>query len=189
MLIQKLRLQRGWSQEQLAELSGLSVRTIQRIENGSPASAESLKSLASVFEIEFSTLLPRAHSTEQATAEQEQNMSRNQANAMLDIKDAPLFYDRKNLMMQGINAEEAMALKRVRKLRGFYSHLTIYAIVITGLVIINWLTSPHYWWVLWTMMGWGIGLLAHGSRVLLKPIFFGANWEKKQVEKILKRPL
>jgi transcriptional regulator with XRE-family HTH domain len=25
MLIQKLRLQRGWSQEQLAELSGLSV--------------------------------------------------------------------------------------------------------------------------------------------------------------------
>jgi transcriptional regulator with XRE-family HTH domain len=32
MLIQKLRLQRGWSQEQLAELSGLSVRTIQRLE-------------------------------------------------------------------------------------------------------------------------------------------------------------
>ena len=30
MLIPKLRLQRGWSQEQLAELRGLSVRTIQR---------------------------------------------------------------------------------------------------------------------------------------------------------------
>jgi len=43
MLIQKLRLQRGWSQEQLAELSGLSVRTIQRIERGQPASIESLK--------------------------------------------------------------------------------------------------------------------------------------------------
>ena len=34
LLIQKLRLQRGWSQEQLAELTGLSVRTIQRIERG-----------------------------------------------------------------------------------------------------------------------------------------------------------
>lgn len=56
MNIQKLRLQRGWSQQQLAELSGLSTRTIQRIENGQPASAESLKSLASVFEIDFSTL-------------------------------------------------------------------------------------------------------------------------------------
>ena len=56
MLVQKLRLQRGWSQEQLAELSGLSVRTIQRIERGLPASTETLKSLASVFEIDFSTL-------------------------------------------------------------------------------------------------------------------------------------
>jgi len=45
MLIQKLRLQHGWSQQQLAELSGISVRTIQRIERGQPASTESLKSL------------------------------------------------------------------------------------------------------------------------------------------------
>lgn len=56
MLIQKLRLQRGWSQQQLAELSGLSVRTIQRIEQGKGASTETLKSLAAVFEIDFSTL-------------------------------------------------------------------------------------------------------------------------------------
>jgi transcriptional regulator with XRE-family HTH domain len=56
MLIQKLRVQRGWSQEQLAELTGLSVRTIQRIERGQNASAESLKAMASVFEVDFSTL-------------------------------------------------------------------------------------------------------------------------------------
>jgi transcriptional regulator with XRE-family HTH domain len=56
MLIQKLRLQRGWSQEQLAELSGLSVRTIQRIERGQPASIESLKALGAAFAIDFSVL-------------------------------------------------------------------------------------------------------------------------------------
>lgn len=56
MQVQKLRLKRGWSQQQLAEFSGLSVRTIQRIENGHTASTESLKSLAAVFEIDFSTL-------------------------------------------------------------------------------------------------------------------------------------
>ncbi len=56
MLVQKLRLQHGWSQEQLAELSGLSTRTIQRLERGQSASAESLKAVASVFEIDFSTL-------------------------------------------------------------------------------------------------------------------------------------
>jgi transcriptional regulator with XRE-family HTH domain len=56
MLIQKLRLQRGWSQEQLADLSGLSVRTIQRLERGQPASVESLKALGAAFEIDFSDL-------------------------------------------------------------------------------------------------------------------------------------
>lgn len=56
MLIQKLRLQRGWSQQQLAELSGLSTRTIQRIENGNKASTESLKSLAAVFGTDFTEL-------------------------------------------------------------------------------------------------------------------------------------
>lgn len=56
ILVQKLRVQRGWSQEQLAVLSGLSVRTIQRIERGQPASTETLKSLAAVFEVDFNTL-------------------------------------------------------------------------------------------------------------------------------------
>ena len=56
MHIQKLRLQRGWSQQQLAELSGLSTRTIQRLENGHSASVESLKALAAVFEVDFHSL-------------------------------------------------------------------------------------------------------------------------------------
>lgn len=45
-----LRLARAWSQEQLAELSGLSVRTVQRIENGDQPSLETLSALAAVFE-------------------------------------------------------------------------------------------------------------------------------------------
>jgi len=49
--IKKLRLERHWSQDQLSEMSGLSIRTIQRIENGENAGLESLKSLAAAFEI------------------------------------------------------------------------------------------------------------------------------------------
>ncbi len=49
--IKKMRLERHWSQDQLAEISGLSIRTIQRIENGENAGLESLKSLGAVFEI------------------------------------------------------------------------------------------------------------------------------------------
>lgn len=55
-MIKKLRERENWSQEQLATMPGLSVRTIQRIESGNKASLESLKSLASVFEIDISKL-------------------------------------------------------------------------------------------------------------------------------------
>ena len=48
--IKKMRLERHWSQDQLAEMSGLSIRTIQRIENGENAGLESLKALGAVFE-------------------------------------------------------------------------------------------------------------------------------------------
>ncbi|WP_018624474.1 helix-turn-helix domain-containing protein [Kangiella aquimarina] len=56
MVIKKLRENKQWSQEQLATLSGLSIRTIQRIESGNRASLESLKALAAVFETDIETL-------------------------------------------------------------------------------------------------------------------------------------
>lgn len=56
MILKQLRISRHLSQEQLADMSGLNVRTIQRIESGSKASLESLKCLASVLEVDISTL-------------------------------------------------------------------------------------------------------------------------------------
>lgn len=44
--LRQLREQRAWSQEQLAEVAGLSVRTVQRIESGSAASPETRMALA-----------------------------------------------------------------------------------------------------------------------------------------------
>ena len=56
MILKQLRLSRHLSQEQLAQMSGLNVRTIQRIESGQNASLESLKCLASVLEVDVSNL-------------------------------------------------------------------------------------------------------------------------------------
>ena len=56
MIVKKLRNKHKWSQEQLAELCGLNVRTIQRVESGNKASLETVKSLASVFEVDISIL-------------------------------------------------------------------------------------------------------------------------------------
>ena len=155
MNVQKLRLQRGWSQQQLAELSGLSARTIQRIENGQPASAESLKSLASVFEIDFSTLTS------------EQDMSASTAS----------------------KHDEQLALAKVRKIKGFYIHLAQYIVVISVLAVINLVTHPSKLWFFWPALGWGIGIIAHAAATFEFIPFFGAEWERKQVEKLLGRTL
>lgn len=56
MGVKELRLERDWSQEKLADLSGLSLRTVQRIEASNTAGYESLRSLALAFEIDVAAL-------------------------------------------------------------------------------------------------------------------------------------
>lgn len=50
--IRMFREMRHWSQEQLAEISGLNVRTIQRVEQGLSASLDTRRALASAFGFE-----------------------------------------------------------------------------------------------------------------------------------------
>ena len=50
-------------------------------------------------------------------------------------------------------------------------------------------THPQYLWVGWEAMGWGIGLLFHGLRVIERFSPLGADWEKKRVEKRLGRKI
>jgi transcriptional regulator with XRE-family HTH domain len=157
MLIQKLRLKRGWSQQQLADASGLNVRTIQRIEAGHPASTESLKSLGAVFEVDFSTL--------------------SQEPPMTPTTDVLL------------EKQEEEAFRYVRNLRGFYLHLLRYVIVVAALLAVNLIVSPHRLWVFWVMGGWGLGIALHAFRVFRPDWLLGPQWERRQVERRLGRPL
>ncbi|MFX7620728.1 hypothetical protein ABTJ52_20155, partial [Acinetobacter baumannii] len=83
------------------------MRTIQRIERGQPASTETLKSLASVFEVDFNTLrspeMPAVPNLPQA----EQTVGQ-----------------------QIVGEDEALVLLRVRKIKAFYLHLAQYALTI-----------------------------------------------------------
>ena len=73
----------------------------------------------------------------------------------------------------------------VRALLGLYIHAAVYGLVITGLLLLNLLTSPGYLWFLWPLFGWGIGLAAHALAV------FGARlawaWEERQAGALLER--
>jgi len=54
------------------------------------------------------------------------------------------------------------ARRRVDAKLGFYSHLGVYIVVILLLIVVNLTTSPHYYWFIWPLLGWGIGVAAHG---------------------------
>lgn len=85
--IQRLRLQRGWSQEQLAELAGLSTRTIQRVERGQQPSIETLKALGAVFNLDFNALRETEMTTPISTSQGQQ-----EALALLHVRRVKGFY-------------------------------------------------------------------------------------------------
>ncbi len=54
--VKKLRLERGWTQEHLAHLAGVTARTIQRVEKTGFCDLETRSALASVFQIDLTQL-------------------------------------------------------------------------------------------------------------------------------------
>ena len=71
---------RTWSQEDLSEVSGLSIRTIQRIENGNPTSRDSAASIAAAFNVDMAAL------TLDIDGEVEKAVQQHQAKGVLGLK-------------------------------------------------------------------------------------------------------
>ena len=89
-----------------------------------------------------------------------------------------------------MNQEEKrkLAKARVKEIKGFYEHLTSYITVNLVLFLINYFTSPNYYWFKWPLLFWGIGIISHWASVFLfKGKLLGAEWEKKKEEDILRK--
>lgn len=126
--IRELRQARAWSQEQLAELCSLNVRTIQRIENGEQASLETLGAIAAVMDLKVSELYS-------SDASQQQDVPADAVDQrVLDARSA---------------VENEMALLR---------QLMQAVILCGVLFAINWFTSPGYMWAWWVVLGLSIAL-------------------------------
>jgi 2TM domain-containing protein len=52
--------------------------------------------------------------------------------------------------------------------QGFKFHLAAYLIVNAILAIVNYM-HPNHIWFFWPLLGWGIGLAAHGFSVWRRP--------------------
>lgn len=88
MIIRKLRLQRGWTQSQLAEMADITSRTIQRIEQGQKPSLETCRALAAVFEVDLSIIQP-----EELTMNSKIDLKSDEQEAILYAKRIKEFYE------------------------------------------------------------------------------------------------
>lgn len=161
MIVRKLRMEKGWSQEDLAQLSGLSVRTIQRVEQGKRVGPETMKCLAAVFETDFAKLM------------QENIVEKSD-------KTTNSRFDR----------EEGQAIEYVRELRGFHMNWISFLIVIPCLFLLNRFISPETLWVAYVVGAWLVAIALHGAVLLVSYGGFGVfsqSWERRQIEKRLKR--
>ncbi|WKB80679.1 2TM domain-containing protein [Cellulophaga lytica] len=89
------------------------------------------------------------------------------------------------------NEKLERAKEKIKELKGFYIHLTVFILVnlfIVGSVIFSsgwngFLNIGTYF----TPFFWGIGLVAHYSKVHGSLPFFSKDWEKRQIEKYMEK--
>lgn len=94
--------------------------------------------------------------------------------------------------MENYNQNEIKYLeaqKRVKQLKGFYIHATVYVLVNLFIIADNVkkgmdLSDMNNYW---TAIFWGVGLLGHGLSVFLPTFILGKNWEEKKIKELMEK--
>jgi len=79
-----------------------------------------------------------------------------------------------------------IAKKRVKKVKGFYSHFTTWLVFAAFFILLNLKTNPHDFWAFFPIIGWGIGVAFHAIGVFGLP-GLGKDWEERMLDKEMAR--
>ena len=78
------------------------------------------------------------------------------------------------------------AQKRVKEIKGFYTHFAIYCLVIPVIIFVNLTFVPEFHWFWFSVFGWGLGIFFHWLAVFgFHLIGFGKNWEEKKIKEFM----
>ena len=82
------------------------------------------------------------------------------------------------------------ALKKVKRIKGFYTHAIVYVVINVMIVIVNIQhldkgESYFQFKNFSTAFFWGIGLVTHGLSVFLPGMVMGKNWEEKKIKELM----
>jgi len=86
---------------------------------------------------------------------------------------------------------EALAKKRVGKIKRFFKHLIIYVIGLLVFILKEYFNAPFNFppvhFLNWFFMScWTVVLVVQGLKLLMKEVVLGKNWENRQMDKIMK---
>jgi transcriptional regulator with XRE-family HTH domain len=176
MIVRKLRLQRGWTQEQLAEFAGLSPRSIQRIERGYKPSLETAKALAAVFETECSQF--QTGDNEMGSAH---SLAEDEREAIEHVRSVKAFYAHLLIYIAVSVTLTTVAFALGLGDMGIDAGTAVTPEMQRTVLRIGWLIT-------W-LFGWGIGVVIHGLNAFEKINLFGPAWERKRIERRLGRKL
>ncbi len=82
-----------------------------------------------------------------------------------------------------LNKKYLKAQKRVEDLKGFYSHLISYIVIMPFLIYVNYVTYWEFKWFWFTLFGWGIGLVIHGFMTF----GYNSNWEERKIKEFMEK--
>ncbi len=76
------------------------------------------------------------------------------------------------------------AKERVEEIKGFYSNLIAYLIVIPILAYVNYRTTSYIWFI-FPALGWGFGVIMHGLGAFGYNPILGKNWEERKIKEFM----
>jgi len=84
------------------------------------------------------------------------------------------------------------AKKRVKSIKGFYSHLAVYLGVNLFLILLRMISDDGLeelweWQTYNTAFFWGIGIIFHALNVFGMGFLLGSSWEDKKIEEIMNK--
>jgi sensor histidine kinase YesM len=83
------------------------------------------------------------------------------------------------------NTKYIRAVERVEEIKGFYSSILAYCLVIPFLIYINLTYVPQFHWFWFPAMGWGIGLIFQGFKAFAYNPFLGKDWEERKIQQLM----
>ncbi|WP_027376823.1 2TM domain-containing protein [Kaistella palustris] len=85
------------------------------------------------------------------------------------------------------NIKYLEAKKRVKRLKGFYIHALVYALVNLLIIAQGVQTGSSLYSIntYWTAIFWGVGLLGHAASVFLPNMVMGKDWEEKKIRELM----